>query len=333
MLFLYCKKIQNTMIPLNEKSLFNEVIQSPDFQRLRGISFLGVLDYCFEGKSYSTRYDHSLAVADHCSEYSLRKNLPETEKIYIVLAGLLHDIGHCGFSHSLEPVFEEKFSITHHDVTKGIITDSPYLSRIWVKHNIAPSRIINTIEGLLNSRDKVIAKMPINFDTLDGIARTEKRFSNSDHANLISAQVFNFLCEKDDWSNQLQQFDSFWEQKGRIYNTFIYNEKRQAVELFFQHLFRNESALCKEDFLLTEPELFAKFAWLRAFIDGISNRVDELARSKSEDNFNYRIKTNIRKFFINAAGKFSPYKNDRYLTSTEEKEYSFKDNYGFAIFR
>ena len=68
-------------------------MQSPDFQRLRGISFLGILDYCFEGKSYSTRYDHSLAVANLCSEYSLRKNLSETEKTYTVLAGLLHDIG------------------------------------------------------------------------------------------------------------------------------------------------------------------------------------------------------------------------------------------------
>ena len=102
---------------------------------------------------------------------------------------MLHDIGHCGFSHSLEPVFEEKFTITHHDISKEIITDSPYLARIWVKHNVDPSRIIDTIEGLLNFRDKVIAKMPINFDTLDGIVRTEKRFSSSDLANLISTQV------------------------------------------------------------------------------------------------------------------------------------------------
>ncbi|KAF0146015.1 MAG: HD superfamily metal-dependent phosphohydrolase [Nitrospirae bacterium] len=321
------------MKPLTENSFFKEVIQSPDFQRLKGISFLGILDYCFESKSYSTRYDHSLAVANLCSEYLLRKNISETEKKYFVLAGLLHDIGHCGFSHSLEPVFEEKFSITHHDITKEIITDSPYLAKTWVKHNIDPSRIIDTIEGLSNSRDKVIAQMPINFDTLDGIARTEKRFSTSNRANLISAQTFNVLCEKDDWSNQLRQFDSFWEQKGRIYGSFIYNDKAQTIELCFQNLFRNETTLYKEDFLLTEPELFEKFAWLRTFTTGINNRTDEFIRSKSEDNLDCTIKTSIRNFFVNSDGDFSPHKNDRYLTSIEEKGYSFKDNYAFAIFR
>ena len=319
---------------LTENNLFKEVIQSPDFQRLRGVSFLGILDYFFEGKSYSTRYDHSLAVANLCSEYSLRKNLSETEKKYTVLAGLLHDIGHCGFSHSLEPVFEEKFSITHHDISKEIITDSPYLSRIWVEHNVDPARLIDTIEGLLNFRNKVIAKMPINFDTLDGIARTEKRFSNSDRANLISAQTFNVLCDKDDWSNQLQQFDSLWEQKERVYSSFIYNDKAQTIELSFQHLFRNEPALYKKDFLLTEPALFEKFTWLRTFIDGIKNRTTDLMKSKLKDNlFNCTIKANIREFFVNSDGDFSPHKNDRYLTSTEEKGYSFKDNYAFAIFR
>ena len=319
---------------LTENNLFKEVMQSPDFQRLRGISFLGILDYCFEGKSYSTRYDHSLAVANLCSEYSLRKNLSETEKTYTVLAGLLHDIGHCGFSHSLEPVFEEKFTITHHDISKEIITDSPYLARIWVKHNVDPSRIIDTIEGLLNFRDKVIAKMPINFDTLDGIVRTEKRFSSSDLANLISTQVFAVLCDKDDWGNQLQQFDSFWEQKERVYSSFIYNDKAQTIELSFQHLFRNEPALCKEDFLLTEPDLFEKFAWLRTFIDGIKNRTNDFMKSKlEEDKFNCTIKAGIREFLVNSEGDFSSYKNDRYLTSTRKKEYSFKDDYGFAIFR
>ena len=263
----------------------------------------------------------------------MRKNLPETEKTYTVLAGLLHDIGHCGFSHSLEPVFEEKFSISHHDVTKGIITDSPYLARIWFKYNIAPSRIIDTIEGLLNFRDKVIAKMPINFDTLDGIIRTEKRFSNSDRANLISTQVFVVLCDRDDWSNQSPQLDAFWEEKERIYSSFIYNDKARTIESYFQNLFRNEMSLDKEDFLMTETELFEKFAWLRTFTANINNRTDEFVISNLENNFNFTAQIGVRKFFVNSAGTFSPHKNDRYLTSTEEKGYSFKDNYEPAIFR
>jgi hypothetical protein len=319
---------------LDKNNMLQEIIGTPEFQRLKAISFLGILDYCFEGGKYSTRYDHSIAVADLCLEYSLKRNLSETEKTYIVLAGLLHDIGHCGFSHSLEPVFKERFLITHHDVTKRTITDSPNLERIWRQHNIDPLRIVDTIDGLPNFKNKVIATMPINFDTLDGIVRTEKRFSSSDQANHISKQVFHVLCNNDDWDKQTPYFDSFWEQKERIYSSFIYNQKGQTVELLFQHLFKNESSLCKEDFSLTDPELFAKFMWLSTFIANIKEGKHVIARPRLEgNNFDYLIKTGIRKFIVNLEGNFSPDENDRYLTSTEKKEYSFKDNYGFAIFR
>ncbi len=185
---------------LNGSSIYSEVIESPEFQRLRGISFLGILGYgCLNGKEYPTRYEHSLSVANKCHIYAKKKLLPKSEEIYFVLAGLLHDLGHCSFSHSLEPVFINKFSISHHDVTKHLILYSPHLTKIWDRHNIEADRIIATLEGFANPRGKIITKMIINLDTLDGIVRTESLFSNAEHTKHICDQVFSVICNEENW--------------------------------------------------------------------------------------------------------------------------------------
>ena len=162
---------------------------------------------------------------------------------------------------------------------REIITDSPYLARIWVKHNVDPSRIIDTIEGLLNFRDKVIAKMPINFDTLDGIVRTEndfqvltsqillaRRFLLPSVIRMTGAINYNNLIRS---GNRKKEFTA---------HLSIMTKHKQLNCLFSIYL---EMSLhfAKEDFLLTEPDLFEKFAWLRTFIDGIKNRTNDFMKS------------------------------------------------------
>jgi hypothetical protein len=317
---------------LREKRIFKEVIQTPEFLRLKDISFLGILAYCLKDRNkFTTRYDHCLAVANMCAKYSHRKNLSESETTYVVLAGLLHDIGHCAFSHSLEPVFEEKFKITHHTVSKHLITASPNLIRIWRKYDIDSSRIVDTIEGLSNFKNKIIAKMPINFDTLDGIARVEHHYGKSSR---ISRQVFDILCNHDDWENRTAHFDLFWKQKNKIYSLYIYGEKQNKIELLFQKFIKSESSLVKEDFLLSDPQLFSKFAWLNFFIQDIKNESHDFMRSKlNECILHSSMKRSTRRFVINLSGDFCMNNNGRYLVNSGKKEYRFKDKHGFAIFR
>ena len=107
---------------LKRNNIYSEVIASPEFNRLKDISFLGILGYSSSAaENYSTRYEHSISIASKCLTYANKKSFPELDENYFVLAGLLHDIGHCSFSHSLEPVFINRFSVSHHDVTKHLI--------------------------------------------------------------------------------------------------------------------------------------------------------------------------------------------------------------------
>jgi len=92
--------------------LVYEVIDHPYFQRLRLIRQLGLSSYVYTGATH-TRFHHALGVAhlaDRLSQILVSKGVEITEEEHqgVVLAALLHDIGHGPFSHVLEHGFINK---------------------------------------------------------------------------------------------------------------------------------------------------------------------------------------------------------------------------------
>ncbi|NPE27575.1 HD domain-containing protein [Methanococcoides sp. SA1] len=88
--------------------LENKIIDSPYFQRLRGIRQLGLLDYVFPGALHN-RFSHSIGVmhiADKMVTNLQEKNyeILKGKRELIRMAALLHDIGHYPLSHLVESV-------------------------------------------------------------------------------------------------------------------------------------------------------------------------------------------------------------------------------------
>ena len=89
-----------------------KILDTPAFQRLRGVKQLGLTHYVFPGADYS-RFSHSLGVL-HVTSRILEAlktyagvELEEREIRSFRLAGMLHDIGHYPFSHATEHVAAE----------------------------------------------------------------------------------------------------------------------------------------------------------------------------------------------------------------------------------
>ena len=85
-----------------------ELINTPVFQRLRGLKQLARVDYVFPGAEHS-RFTHSLGVLYVMSlmtEHLLReKMIDENDVVKMRVAALLHDIGHYPLSHLGEAVY------------------------------------------------------------------------------------------------------------------------------------------------------------------------------------------------------------------------------------
>jgi len=125
------------------------IIDAPLYQRLRNIKQLGLANLVFPSLNYS-RFEHSLGVVGRINqiinkikENNLRVNdsnrvdIDREIKKYTVslrLAGLLHDVGHCLYSHCSERVINNLPGTLNHPSSKKI-------SEIFAKHFSSPKKI------------------------------------------------------------------------------------------------------------------------------------------------------------------------------------------------
>ena len=92
-----------------------DCINSREFQRLRRIKQQGSSFVAYHTAEH-TRFGHSLGVYEivrrMCNEVKeINENLSSEDKIVVMLAGLLHDVGHGPFSHTFEAISEIKHEI------------------------------------------------------------------------------------------------------------------------------------------------------------------------------------------------------------------------------
>jgi HD superfamily phosphohydrolase len=111
------------------EELIWDLINSPEFQRLRRIKQLGTSYFTFHGGEHS-RFNHSLGVYEIMRRiletFEGRIHLSYEEKLLCMCAALLHDVGHGPFSHS----FEKVFRYHHEDWTRAILLGETKINAI-----------------------------------------------------------------------------------------------------------------------------------------------------------------------------------------------------------
>ena len=136
----------HSYIHINYEVVWN-CLDSKEFQRLRRIRQLGG-DFQVYPTAEHSRFSHSLGVYEIVRRMvteikSLSVELSEYDKICVMLAGLLHDVGHGPFSHAFEHVTKH----SHEDYTAKIILGETELNQMLTKVSPRlPEDIVSIIE-------------------------------------------------------------------------------------------------------------------------------------------------------------------------------------------
>src|SRR6266568_3327515 len=138
-----------------------DLLETLELQRLNSIRQLGLTYLVFPGANHS-RVEHCLGVGHVAGEMAKALELTDAERKLVQAAGLLHDVGHRPFSHTLEHVLSRELSVDHMHLTQRIITGQddnvapedrkafPEVLRIHQvlgKHGVDPDAVAALIRG------------------------------------------------------------------------------------------------------------------------------------------------------------------------------------------
>lgn len=156
-----------------EDQIIWDCINAKEMQRLRRIHQLGG-DFQVYHTAEHSRFAHSLGVYEIVRRMvneieALRMRLSDYEKLTVMLAGLLHDIGHGPFSHAFEAVT----AIRHEDYTCRIILGDSEIHQILQRTDSSLSKdVADIIKGVhRNDLLNQIVSGQLDADRMDYLLR------------------------------------------------------------------------------------------------------------------------------------------------------------------
>lgn len=195
-------------------NLITDLIDSPEFQRLRRIKQLGLADFAYPNATHS-RFAHSLGVA-YLAKRMITQILSLQDKLenrnnpqitaffkeirrdapFTVIAALLHDIGHSILSHVTESILG-----THHEEwTRRIILEDTNINRLLTHYNPqAPEIVCHILASFpTHGHSGRIIDSTIDVDKMDYLLRDSHmtgsgygRFDLEWLLNILTVGIYN----------------------------------------------------------------------------------------------------------------------------------------------
>ena len=293
--------------------LLMELIETPAFQRLKEIRFLGAIDYCLiprpNGRPRAirySRYQHSLGVMELALRYCRKRHMPLPERRLVSAAALLHDIGHPPLSHSVESVFKEEFGIDHHMATEDIICGRVPLGKEVLAtlrhHETDVEELVAVVSGTTTKFDGFF-RGPISFDTIEGILRScayIQQSSTSLRPDKVTDAATGRTNDRD-----RDVVDTFWERKNLVYNNIIHSHDGIIADFICKMFLRkNIARIERDDFFGTETGLFRQLSGLR---DLLTSRMFEDKAVRLPDEPVHYV---ARSYYVDRTGDFFSWQDD-----------------------
>ena len=189
-------------VPLTPR--IRKIVDTREFQRLSHISQLGLVAFVYPGATH-TRFEHSLGVYRNAllvlrqlgGNVRFAETVDEEQATALILAALLHDIGHWPYCHPMEGIGIEGLP-EHEAIATEAIENGAIGALIREDFGLEPAQVtklierngVSTAERLLGS----ILSGPIDVDKLDYLYRDSLHAGVPYGQNFDSGRLVGSLC-------------------------------------------------------------------------------------------------------------------------------------------
>ncbi|MEJ2703205.1 MAG: HD domain-containing protein [Sedimentisphaerales bacterium] len=211
------------------------LIDTPELQRLRYVSQLGMSHITYPGSNHS-RFSHSLGVLylmGQCISHlkqDYRRYFKRLDEDALLAAALLHDIGHAPFSHATESIFGDHAKRTE----RMILNPDSNVHEVLSKHAVGlPAKVAALIakESGAQLWQRSLISSQLDVDRLDYLRRD---------ALCSGAEYGNFDCYRITRTMQLQEKVIKGKHKG-IYIVWPEKSKFAVEEYIFSRFYMYQS--------------------------------------------------------------------------------------------
>lgn len=229
-----------------------DCLNAKEFQRLRRIRQLGGAYMAYHTAEH-TRFAHSLGVYEIVRKMveenrSIREALSEIDKVTVMLAGLLHDLGHGPYSHSFELISPFR----HEEMTIRMIRGQTEVHAIM--ENALPGlaeRVAQVIEG--THENSILIQMisgQLDADRMDYLLR-DAYFTGTKYGEFDIQRVLRTIRVRDGKlvvkQSGMHSVEDYIMARYHMYWQVYYHPVARCYELLMKAFFMRLQDLAKKD--------------------------------------------------------------------------------------
>lgn len=239
--------IHGTIIVDNQIIL--DLIDTPEFQRLRRIKQLGASSMTFHGAEHS-RFGHCLGVYEitrricNLFQRNYTQQAPQDglwndqERPVALCAALLHDLGHGPYSHT----FEHIFHTDHEQITRRIITsESTNINRILRRvGNDFPQKVASVIDHTYQNPQVVqMISSQVDADRMDYLQR-DSYYTGTNYGKFDLDRVLHMMRPVKDGIafeiNGMHAVEDYILSRLQMYLQVYFHPVSRSMEVILDHL-------------------------------------------------------------------------------------------------
>lgn len=261
-------------IPFSQR--VRRLVDTAEFQRLRQITQLALASRVYPGAVHS-RFEHALGVYHNALRYLWQLGrdprfaaiVSPHEAEVLIVAALLHDIGHWPFCHPIEDLALPNMP-PHETYAAEFLGPDSQLTAVLDEHwQVAPAEILEVLTGHSNDASlclrQSILSGPIDIDKMDYLNRDSQHCGvpygrNFDRSRLINSLIVNqqqdglALTSKGRTAAEMMVFARY----VMFSEVYWHHTVRSATTMFARAFFEiHDRVDLRGMFRLTEPEMIA----------------------------------------------------------------------------